>query len=79
MTISTDSLHYNPKTKTFSEELSTLGMGSPGNIVNITNPKTNVSKTFTHYQTDHDGSGEDIAGFNYFNQETNTYLLLIND
>jgi hypothetical protein len=80
MTISTDKLHYTPKTRTFSEEMSSLGLSSPGtNVISLTNPKTGISKEYKHYKTDMDGSNEDIYGWNYHNHETNTYLLLIND
>ena len=81
MTISTDELHYTPKSRSFSAELSDLKNQYLGGIkaISLFNPKTGVTKEYKHYKTDMDGSNEDIYGWNYHNQETNTYLLLIND
>lgn len=81
MTISTDSLHYTPKSRTFSAELSDLKNQYLGGLdsITLTNPKTKTSKEYKHYKTDMDGSGEDVYGWNFKNEETNTYLLLIND
>ena len=83
MTISTDSLHYSPNSKTFSAEISDLiaihlAPGIPKKL-NISNHKTGVSKEFEMVSVDKDGSEEDTYGWNYKNKETGVKFLLIND
>ena len=84
--IKTDHLDYNPKTKTFCEEISTLEsfykmkISNPTpNSIFVLNPSTGNSKLFVYEGKDTDGSGEDIYGWRYINKETGLKLLLIND
>lgn len=78
-TILTSQLTYNEDRKTFSAEISDLGKEGLTGEVSILNPKTGVSKLYTLFKTDRDGSGEDIYGWWFRNEETQTKLLIIND
>lgn len=79
-TLSTDYLHYNKATRTFSTELSDIPTRFvPSNVVYIKNPKSGVTKAYKFTHKDTDASNEDVYGWHYHNIETNTDLLIIND
>ena len=50
---------YNPDTRTYVAEASTLGIGAPHKYISI----DGYAFVFTH--TDKDASGEDVYGWNY--------------
>lgn len=50
---------YNPDTRCYVAEASTLGVSRPGNYISI----DGYAFVFTH--ADHDAVGEDIAGWRY--------------
>ena len=79
--ISTDNLHYNKETRTFSVEASDLrdGFDMYGNTV--VNPKTGKMVDFTFSHADKDGSGEDTYGWNFtsYGPMETIKLLIIND
>lgn len=78
--ISTEDLHYNASSQTFSQEISMLSRSfNPHYPVTIKNPKTGVSKVFKFSYADKDSSNEDTYGWNYVNSETGLKLLIIND
>ncbi len=70
-------LHWNPKTKTFSGELSDLCI-NPEKEIKVTVLESGNNKIFTQVSVDKDGSGEDIYGYNYKSLD-GFKLLLIND
>lgn len=75
-----DQFHYNKETKTFSQEISSLGHVSVGRKtqIKITNPKTGGFRLFKFVKADMDSSNEDCYGWNY-RSDDGIKLLIIND
>lgn len=70
---------YDKKTKTFTIEISEMGMHSAPRMIFIRNPKTKQKQKFKMFKTDKSDSGLDIAGWWYKNEKGDLKLLVIND
>ena len=65
MQLGTEQFDYNPQTRTFTAEISSLTLSSVPKQVTLFNPKTGNKALFAFSHTDMDGSGEDAYGWNY--------------
>ena len=65
MRFTTDKFSYNSRSKTFTTDASTLGLGQVPQRLTLTNPETNGAADYYMIGTDKDESGEDIMGYLY--------------